>query len=135
PVCGKSWDGVVDYQVIGNVEDWCARVERKWSAQTKLTQWVKARKRSATGAISAKAKIKTVAVGKENLPQEQIVPCKQPTSKKRKNVDCVGSEAATERKRQQPISDERLLQPVRRSLRIATQQNHVYCHSATPICI
>ncbi|KAI9501661.1 DHS-like NAD/FAD-binding domain-containing protein, partial [Coemansia spiralis] len=30
PVCGKSWDGIVDYQVIGDVDEWCTRVQRHW---------------------------------------------------------------------------------------------------------
>ncbi|KAJ2745739.1 NAD-dependent deacetylase hst3 [Coemansia sp. BCRC 34301] len=136
PVCGKSWDGIVDYQVIGNVEDWCARVERKWSAQTKLTQWAKVRKSGSTCVVSSKSKPKAVAAEKENLP-EKVAPFKQTAAKKRKNVDCADSETATQHKRQQrPASSELLmLLPVRRSLRIATQQNQVYCHSPAPICI
>ncbi|KAJ1652839.1 NAD-dependent deacetylase hst3, partial [Coemansia sp. RSA 25] len=96
PVCGKSWDGIVDYQVIGNVEDWCARVERKWSAQTKITQWAKTRKSGAAGAASSsKEKTKAaVAVEKENI-QEQVVPCK-----KRKNVNCADAETATQQQQQ-----------------------------------
>ncbi|KAJ1718804.1 NAD-dependent deacetylase hst3, partial [Coemansia biformis] len=39
PVCGKAWDGIVDYQVIGCVDDWCGRIQRQWSAQTKITRW------------------------------------------------------------------------------------------------
>ncbi|KAJ2222471.1 NAD-dependent deacetylase hst3 [Coemansia sp. RSA 1722] len=46
PVCGKSWDGVVDYQVVGSVEDWCARIEKQWNAQTKITRWTRTRKRA-----------------------------------------------------------------------------------------
>ncbi|KAI8325000.1 DHS-like NAD/FAD-binding domain-containing protein [Martensiomyces pterosporus] len=46
PVCGKTWDGIIDYQVLGNVEDWCARVERQWDSQTKITQWAKTYKQA-----------------------------------------------------------------------------------------
>lgn len=44
PVCGKSWNGVVDYQIVGDVDDWCRLIERRWNAQTKITQWTKKRK-------------------------------------------------------------------------------------------
>ncbi|KAJ2061470.1 NAD-dependent deacetylase hst3 [Coemansia sp. S146] len=153
PVCGKSWDGIVDYQVIGNVEDWCARVERKWSVQTKITQWTKTRKNSASVASSSKGKPKVVAViEKENVPAadppNNAIPGKQTVSKKRKNIGCVDSgtegsdsEAIRKRKRQRPCTPlapppaNELLLPIRRSLRIATQQNHVYCHSPVSICI
>ncbi|KAJ2156166.1 NAD-dependent deacetylase hst3 [Coemansia sp. RSA 552] len=40
-VCGKSWDGIIDYQVVGCVDDWCARVERQWDVQTKITRWTR----------------------------------------------------------------------------------------------
>ncbi|KAJ2802026.1 NAD-dependent deacetylase hst3 [Coemansia furcata] len=153
PVCGKSWDGIVDYQVIGNVEDWCARVERKWSVQTKITQWTKTRKSGASiASSSSKGKPKSAAIDKENMSAAgtpiNVIPEKQTVTKKRNGTDCVSSgsagsdsEATVKRKRQRPCAPSapppvsELLLPIRRSLRIATQQNHVYCHSAVSICI
>ncbi|KAJ2246877.1 NAD-dependent deacetylase hst3 [Coemansia sp. RSA 455] len=152
PVCGKSWDGIVDYQVIGNVEDWCARVERKWSVQTKITQWTKTRKSGASVAPSSKDKPKVAVIAKENVPAadppSNAISGKRTVSKKRKSAACVdsgteGSDSGTirKRKRQRPCTPpalppvNELLLPIRRSLRIATQQNHVYCHSPVSICI
>ncbi|KAJ1823556.1 NAD-dependent deacetylase hst3 [Coemansia sp. RSA 2671] len=154
PVCGKSWDGIVDYQVIGNVEDWCARVERKWGVQTKITQWAKTRKSGAgvASASSSKAKPKAVVTEKENRPvavaASNEASSNHLATKKRKSSNCSdsstgvrGSEATVKRKRQRsstpstppPVAEPLL--PIRRSLRIATQQNHVYCHSPVSICL
>ncbi|KAJ2008511.1 NAD-dependent deacetylase hst3 [Coemansia thaxteri] len=172
PVCGRSWDGIVDYQVIGNVEDWCARVEHKWRVQTKITRWAKTRKNGA--AISGKPK--DTAAGKENaaaepLPELTALCNHASISKKRArlagcsadeqsdtNTTCKGKRQRSYKPSVPPKStgdsvpsrlcaptksasdsapSSMLLQPVRRSLRIATQQNIVYCHSPArpaPIC-
>ncbi|KAJ1841538.1 NAD-dependent deacetylase hst3, partial [Coemansia sp. RSA 2703] len=74
PVCGKSWDGVVDYQVIGNVEDWCRKIENQWNAQTKITRWTKTRKRNDTYTESK--------ANKENPPPNASK--REVTGKKRK---------------------------------------------------
>ncbi|KAJ2802614.1 NAD-dependent deacetylase hst3, partial [Coemansia guatemalensis] len=44
PICGRAWDGIIDYQVVGCVDDWCARIQRQWGLQTKITRWVRPRK-------------------------------------------------------------------------------------------
>ncbi|KAJ2372762.1 NAD-dependent deacetylase hst3, partial [Coemansia sp. RSA 2607] len=74
PVCGKSWDGVVDYQIIGNVEDWCRKIENQWNAQTKITRWTKTRKRNDTYTESK--------ANKENPPPNASK--REVTGKKRK---------------------------------------------------
>ncbi|KAJ2493742.1 NAD-dependent deacetylase hst3 [Coemansia sp. RSA 2050] len=154
PVCGKSWDGIVDYQVIGNVEDWCARVERKWGVQTKITQWAKTRKNGASVASSSKGKSKVAATEKENKPvvdaPSNVASGRQLEANKRKISSCTnsdmsggGSGTAVKPKRQRsstpsvppPPPVAKPLLPIRRSLRIATQQNHVYCHSPVSICL
>ncbi|KAJ2094753.1 hypothetical protein IW146_010636, partial [Coemansia sp. RSA 922] len=125
---------------------------RKWSVQTKITQWTKTRKSGASAAPSSKGKPKVAVIAKENVPAadppSNAISGKQMVSKKRKSAACVdsgteGSDSETirKRKRQRPCTPSalppvnELLLPIRRSLRIATQQNHVYCHSPVSICI
>ncbi|KAJ1891431.1 NAD-dependent deacetylase hst3 [Kickxella alabastrina] len=82
PVCGKSWDGIIDYQVIGNVEDWCARVERIWNAQTKITRWAKTRKHTVDDGFEGSVKkgsSEPAPAGKRRKPAAPVdVPAEGP---------------------------------------------------------
>ncbi|ORX72847.1 DHS-like NAD/FAD-binding domain-containing protein [Linderina pennispora] len=82
PVCGKAWDSVVDFQVIGAAEEWCAKVERLWNAQTKITQWTKARKSANVLRETGKSRVaKENAVKKEDAPANS----KTPTGSKKRS--------------------------------------------------
>ncbi|KAJ2630343.1 NAD-dependent deacetylase hst3 [Coemansia sp. RSA 1290] len=101
PVCGRVWDGIVDYQVIGCVDDWCSRIRRVWNSQTKITRWTATTK----SATRKENKCDTLAV-----PQKAL-------SRKRKAVD----EDEPERKQQCVVPD----LPARRSRRIAATRSHL----------
>ncbi|KAJ2888524.1 NAD-dependent deacetylase hst3 [Coemansia asiatica] len=133
PVCGKSWDGIVDYQIIGSVEDWCSRIERQWNAQTKITRWARTRKRVDSNEKENKEHDQNASFNKQ-------LPVRPPTSKKRKacsasdsentevfvDVVTVGREvpdqhASKKPKPAQSYSDGFV--PARRSLRIAEKRS------------
>ncbi|KAJ2368062.1 NAD-dependent deacetylase hst3 [Coemansia sp. RSA 2610] len=113
PVCGRAWDGVVDYQVVGCVDEWCARVQRAWNAQSKITQWATKRTRGAPAA-------------KENAPE--------PTSRKRRVSDSDSDPEPTSRKRRAPDNNSSL-EPARRSARIATRGGPADYQQRQPLSI
>ncbi|KAJ1939230.1 NAD-dependent deacetylase hst3 [Linderina macrospora] len=120
PVCGRAWDSVVDYQVIGCAEDWCAKIERLWNAQTKITQWTKMRKNANVLQETGKSKL----VG-ENA--------------QRKRDASVGSKmSATSKKRPRDSDDDAdntngnniKLERPKRARRRQNNENYVVEHSA-----
>ncbi|KAJ2513811.1 NAD-dependent deacetylase hst3 [Coemansia sp. RSA 2049] len=130
PVCGKSWDGVVDYQVVGDVDAWCMRIQRQWSLQPKITRWAKTLK-SATDSSRLPAQKK-----KQQQPQ-----C--PSSAEKEN-SAASDHTCTSRKRKRSGADHddggaQLSPPVRRSVRIAERGGLDFCSQpsqhAVYICI
>ncbi|KAJ1906002.1 NAD-dependent deacetylase hst3 [Coemansia sp. IMI 209127] len=120
PVCGKSWDGIVDYQVIGDVDAWCLRIQHQWNLQPKITRWTKTRKAAAPEARLAAQKKppRTNAANKENSNASSAKDC-QPASRKRKRLDAC---------------DDGLLS-VRRSVRIAERESLDLYHQSSPHAI
>ncbi|KAJ1665995.1 NAD-dependent deacetylase hst3 [Coemansia sp. RSA 1813] len=128
PVCGKSWDGIVDYQVIGDVDAWCLRIQRQWSMQPKITRWAKTRK-TTTPEVRAptQKKPQRMTANKENADTAPAAASSnekcQTSSRKRKCLD---------------VCDDGLL-PTRRSVRIAERESLDLYRQSSPhaiyICI
>ncbi|KAJ2549282.1 NAD-dependent deacetylase hst3 [Coemansia sp. RSA 1933] len=116
PVCGKSWDGIVDYQVIGDVDAWCMRIQRQWSRQPKITRWAKTRKAAAPDAPCSSSQKKprrpSPSADKENATTGER---SQPATKKRKRIGSCEDD-----------TDRQL--SVRRSVRIAERESLDLCH-------
>ncbi|KAJ2356076.1 NAD-dependent deacetylase hst3 [Coemansia erecta] len=131
PVCGRAWDGVVDYQIIGCVDDWCARVQRVWNAQTKITQWTTPRKSSTTQSDSKKNKI-AVDTKKENAGGNALL--KAPSmQRKRRALDTANTNDGTDAK-QPERKRRRAALPARRSARIATRESLEHQQQSLSIC-
>ncbi|KAJ2779201.1 NAD-dependent deacetylase hst3 [Coemansia javaensis] len=113
PVCGRAWDGIIDYQVIGCVDDWCTRIQRQWAAQTKITRWTTTRKAPAARAKGGRAKESHTKENRDDGPR--------PGAKRAATKDPEPTKAAERRAAKRP----RLAgpePPARRSMRIAGQQ-------------
>ncbi|KAJ2711916.1 NAD-dependent deacetylase hst3 [Coemansia spiralis] len=117
PVCGKTWDGIVDYQIIGCVDDWCARIQRQWSAQTKITRWTTTRKNATRPAKENTTPVR--ASSKRKASDDDSPPAANTANPKRRRPAAVAAAAA-------PAGDDacksREPHARRRSVRVAGQQ-------------
>ncbi|KAJ1758410.1 hypothetical protein LPJ77_006419, partial [Coemansia sp. RSA 2523] len=143
-VCGRVWDNIVDYQIIGCVDDWCSRVQRVWAAQTKITQWTRIRKTLPANCSAKGQKVtgeRRSTTKKENF---NYVVDETVESQTRK-VDHVVVEIVQSQKRRardndsiectQPEPKRRRAElPMRRSARIAMRESIELYHQSLSIC-
>ncbi|KAJ2808253.1 NAD-dependent deacetylase hst3 [Coemansia helicoidea] len=123
PVCGRAWDGIVDYQVIGCVDDWCARIQRQWNAQTKITRWTTTRK---TAARAAKENAPVPASAKRKAPRDDGPAASAAANPKRRRARLDAAPAGADAS-EPPTA--------RRSVRVASQRISKLSRQAHPIPI
>ncbi|KAJ1921190.1 NAD-dependent deacetylase hst3 [Mycoemilia scoparia] len=45
PVCTKAWEGIIDYQIVGDIETLCKKSKAIWNSQSTLDRWMPAVKK------------------------------------------------------------------------------------------
>ncbi|KAJ2556187.1 NAD-dependent deacetylase hst3 [Coemansia sp. RSA 1878] len=143
-VCGRVWDNIVDYQIIGCVDDWCSRVQRVWAAQTKITQWTRVRK---TLPANCSAKGQKVTGERRSTTKKENVNyvVDETVESQTRKVDHVVVEIVQSQKRRAQDNDSiectqpepkrrRAELPMRRSARIAMRESIELYHQSLSIC-
>ncbi|KAJ2610794.1 NAD-dependent deacetylase hst3 [Coemansia sp. RSA 1365] len=127
PVCGRAWDGIIDYQVVGCVDEWCARIQRQWGLQTKITRWARPRKSAPV------AKNENALHPCDNAPKPSRKRCRSPEVDVTSSSNRVAVRNAPKKRR---VTQEALAFPARRSVRIAIRESvENYPRSQPLFCI
>ncbi|KAJ1965359.1 NAD-dependent deacetylase hst3 [Dipsacomyces acuminosporus] len=139
PVCGKAWDGIIDHQVVGHVEDWCARIERQWNAQTKITQWTRTVKHATALRAANTAEKESSKKRRHESSENSNTAAVADNSKRPRAASSSPGLALTAvpavQKTQAAKSHSRASYvPIRRSARIAERQSLEHHHSTVAIC-